>query len=306
MKEIRTTMLNAHFHCPYRYKKIVEAGGLEETEAMALGTKIHAILADLNKGLNVDLSTLSLEERKMVKNAQIFKGKNPIVEISMTFPISSEFELEGTADVIVDKDKLIHDYKTGYITYPIKSSLQLFMYFYLFYKTVKKLPSGLLTLDFVRTGMQDSLQLEAGEILRIAEKGIEGFLKDTSFEPRINPFCKYCPYALQCPLLHELLQNGRGPAKKFAANVLRYRITRLLEGADTNGTENVGKHATVVAVEKQVDKIDVPTAVSMLSPEELKEAVSALNVRKLPEAVRMLALKSSTKTEVVLDYDVTK
>jgi len=303
--EIRTTLLNAHFHCPYRYKKIVEEGGLEETEAMAKGTRVHAVLSKINKGQAVDVENLPREERMLVKNATTFQTENPIVEVSMNIPISSEFTLEGTADVIVVQKNLIHDYKTGYVTYPAKASLQLFLYFYLFYHTVQKLPSGILTFEFVRTGRKETINLSADKILKVAEKGIDDFLKDTAFKPRLNPFCKYCPYALECPLIHDLIKHGKGPAKKFAAEVLRYQISRELQGADISGTNKLG-HAEVYVQEKEVQKIDLATAVNMMTPEEIVNAVSALDMKKVPDIVKMLALKKTTKKEVVLDYDVTK
>lgn len=303
--EIRTTLLNAHFHCPYRYKKIVEEGGLEETEAMAKGTRVHAVLSQINKGQKADVENLSREEKMLVRNATTFQTENPVVEVSMNIPISSEFNLEGTADVIVVQRNLIHDYKTGYVAYPAKASLQLFLYFYLFYHTVQKLPNGVLTFEFVRTGRKETVKLSADKILKVAEKGIEDFLKDTAFEPRLNPFCKYCPYAFECPLIRDLIQHGRGPAKKFAAEVLRYQITRSLSDVDESGVDKLG-HAEVYVREREVQKLDVQEAVSIMTPEEVVKAVSALDMKKVPDVVKMLALKRSTKKEVVLDYDVTK
>ncbi len=303
--EIRTTLLNAHFHCPYRYKRIVEEGGLEKTEAMAKGTRVHAALSEINKGQEVDIEEIPREERMLIRNATTFQTENPIVEVSMNIPISSEFTLEGTADVVVAQRNLIHDYKTGYVTYPAKASLQLFLYFYLFHHTVQKLPSGVLTFEFVRTGRKETVKLPADKILEVAEKGIEDFLKDTTFEPRLNPFCKYCPYAFECPLIRNIIKHGKGPAKKFAAEVLRYQITRALADVDESGVDKLG-HAEVYVREKEVQKLDVQEAVSIMTPEEVINAVSALDVRKVPDIVKTLALKDFTRKEVVLGYDVTK
>ena len=305
MKQIRTTMLNAHFMCPLRYKRLEETGGIPETDAIRLGTKVHSILADMNKGIPVSLSPLSPEERILVKNATIFVERHPVVEVSMTMPISSEWELEGTADVIVEKENLIHDYKTGYVSYPVKSSLQLFLYWYLYSKTVSPLRSAVLTLEFLRDGMQDTLTASPEEVKRIAEKGIEDFLKDSSFEPRPNPFCKYCSFVLECPLLQDLAKNGHGPMKKWAIDVLRYRLTRLARGADLAGSESIGS-ATAVVVREEVEKVNVKTALSMLTPEEITYAVKSIDPNKLPEFVRAVATEKAQRTKVVLDYDVTK
>lgn len=300
MTKIRVTELGQFYLCPYRFQNEVK----EETEAMRKGTKIHKFLAAINKGEPVPSEFLEPEEKAMIQSATTFKGA--IIETPLVLSLTPSIVLGGTPDVVVPGESLIHDYKTGWVKYPVKSSPQLFLYYYLYTKVIEKLKKGNLTFEFLRFPEKNELKLSEDKIVKVAEKVIDSFVKDpTLSEPRPNMFCNFCSLAAECPLMHRYL-NIEAPLKnQFAANVLRSYISRRAKRIETIGEERVSSEVDLVAIEKKVRKADIAKALEVVPQDILLGAVATINLKKVPDIFVEQIVKEEVRKGVDVKVDIT-
>jgi len=296
---IRTTQLSDFFLCPHRYKHEIR----ETTEAMEKGTFIHKILSSLNKGGKIPAG-LSVEDKEMVSNATIFT--EVVVEKSMLLKLTSDFTLEGTPDVIVPSFSLVHDYKTGRLTYKVKSSPQLFLYWYLYNATIEKLVKGILTIEFIRYPVKDKIELSGDKIKQISEAVINSYVKNPdSDEAKVNQFCNYCSLAFDCPLIRGYLNSDHPIKINFAVDVLRSQLSKRVEKILSERPIEIDKVRTLSIQNKVSKKVNVKKAVEELPQKMVIEAILSLDPKKIPDVLAEELMQESIRKEPQINADAT-
>ena len=296
---IRTTQLSDFFLCPHRYKHEIR----ETTEAMGKGTFIHKILSSLNKGGKIPAG-LSVEDKEMVSNATIFT--EVVVEKSMLLKLTSDFTLEGTPDVIVPSFSLVHDYKTGRLTYKVKSSPQLFLYWYLYNATIEKLVKGILTIEFIRYPVKDKIELSGDKIKQISEAVINSYVKNPdSDEAKVNQFCNYCSLAFDCPLIRGYLNSDHPIKINFAVDVLRSQLSKRVEKILSERPIEIDKVRTLSIQNKVSKKVNVKKAVEELPQKMVIEAILSLDPKKIPDVLAEELMQESIRKEPQVNVDAT-
>jgi len=298
---IRTTQLSDFFLCPRRHNYEIR----ETTEVMKRGTFIHKILSSLNRGEKIS-AELTAEDKEMVSNATTFANANAVVEKSMLLKLTSDFTLEGTPDVIVPSFSLVHDYKTGRLTYKVKSSPQLFLYWYLYNATIEKLVKGILTIEFIRYPVKDKIELSGDKIKQISEAVINSYVKNPdSDEAKVNQFCNYCSLAFDCPLIRGYLNSDHPIKINFAVDVLRSQLSKRVEKILSERPIEIDKVRTLSIQRKVSKKVNVKKAVEELPQKMVIEAILSLDPKKIPDVLAEELMQESIRKEPQVNVDAT-